>query len=100
LSLNEIAKRIKDVCVAHGFAWNVDDPKDIATCLLLIHSEVSEAAEALRDGKVDELKLELIGVLIRTLHLLSLLDANIDELLKSEIQRNAERPYKHGRLYF
>jgi NTP pyrophosphatase (non-canonical NTP hydrolase) len=98
--LNNIAKRITDICEKHGFVWDMKNPKDIAACLLLMHSEISEATEALRDEKYENLKLEIIGLIIRALHLLNMLDADIDLLLESEIKRNESREFRHGRKLF
>jgi NTP pyrophosphatase (non-canonical NTP hydrolase) len=98
--LNNYAIQIRKICDEHGFYWNVKNPKDIATLLLLMHSEISEATEALRDEKYEEVKLEIIGLIIRALHLLQLLNTDIDKLLQSEIIRNQSRPYKHGRKLF
>jgi len=99
-TLNEYAIEIRKICNNHGFIWDMSNPKDIATCLVLMHSEISEALEALRDNDLKQLKLEIVGLIIRALHLLEMLSTDIDKLLKKEIERNRNRPYKHGRKVF
>jgi NTP pyrophosphatase (non-canonical NTP hydrolase) len=75
--------------------------------LALVHSEVSEAVDAVLkgqlkttvvDGKPEGLGIELADVDIRTLHLRAMLglDAQKDFALKMEY--NQTRPVKHGKL--
>ena len=79
----------------------------IAAKLALIHSEVSEALEALRDGdlalridlergKPEGLESELADVLIRTLDLAEALGMDMGKTMSVKMAYNEGRPYKHG----
>ena len=87
--------------------------KDIVTRLALIHSEVSEAVEAVRDDGVDEridhnfpnadglgkpegLPSELADIVIRTLDLAGALGINLRESIERKMAYNAGRTHRHG----
>lgn len=94
--LNELANEIRRNNEKNGFTWNVKT--DIPTCLCLIHSEVSEALEAHRDDK--PLGEELADILIRTLDLADRLNVDIDREVRSKIEKNKSRGYRHDRKRF
>jgi len=98
--LSNLAREIERISNEHGFNWDITDHYKLATALALIHSEVSEALEALRDGNTEEVAEELIDVIIRSLDLLARLNVNVDEKLLQKIQVNKNRPIKHGHKYF
>jgi len=96
MSLKKLAKLIREINKSHGFTWDI--PKDVPTLLCLIHSEVSEALERFRDDKpIDE---ELADIIIRTLDLAELLGIDMDDVMARVIERNRNRPWKHGRKRF
>lgn len=81
----------------------------IASKLLMIGTEVSEAAEALRvgdmigdpvkfshDRKPDGLKSELADIIIRVVDLAEALGMDMDQALKDKMAYNATRSYRHG----
>ena len=94
--------------------WNegdFSDPKTIASALLMIHAEVSEAAEALRDGEIDlymagrdgskpeGMIVELADIVIRAIHLVGILDhehTSLSEAITAKLKYNKTRPYRHG----
>jgi NTP pyrophosphatase (non-canonical NTP hydrolase) len=88
--------------------WEGQDPgdvKDIATKLCLVHSEVSEALEAIRDGKLtgsgpdgkpEGFDSELADVVIRVLDLAHRCGINLDEEMRRKMKYNFTRPYRHG----
>lgn len=71
----------------------------LATKLMLMVSEVSEALEALRDEDPLNFNEELIDNLIRTLDTLAKVQAPTTAILADKIAKNSERGYKHGRSF-
>lgn len=68
----------------------------VARALCLVHSEVSEALEALRLGDEENFAEELADVIIRVLHLAHGLGMDMDQAVASKVERNRQREYKHG----
>lgn len=75
-----------------------------ATRLCLIHSEVSEALEAVRHGnpvsehcpEISGLEEELADVVIRVLDLAGESGMDIDRAVRLKMDFNRNRPYRHG----
>lgn len=73
--------------------------------LALIHSEISEALEALREGKIaaydkdgkpEGMTTEIADAIIRALHLGGLLGLDIEDAIERKMAYNEKRPYRHG----
>ena len=96
----------------HGF-WEGPNGDNLPTKLCLIHSEVSEALEAFRDGdmelrweedkrgvqKPEGFVVELADVLIRVFDLAGRHGMNLEVALIAKMKYNETRPYKHGGKY-
>ena len=92
--LNVKMREVRALADGKGFSSR---PERIWEMLTLIHSEVSEAADAYKKGEVmDQVGEELIDAIIRILHLLSALDLDAEELFKHKMAANWARPHKYG----
>lgn len=76
---------------------------DLVTDLLLVHSEVSEACEALRKGNIKydlnnhtTVEEELADVVIRVLHIAAKNNLDIEQTIWEKHKYNITRPYRHG----
>jgi len=100
LTIQYLVKRCKRTANEHG--WFVTWKKNLEAitvleALALIHSELSEALEEYRDDNKENFGKEIAGCLIRIFHLIGELDIDIEKYLRSEMNRNDTRPYRHGR---
>lgn len=86
----------------HGF-WEGQDfisagPKKIA----LMHSELSEALEAMREGRYEgdhSVTEELADTVIRIFDYAGAASLPLASTLLAKMARNRERPHKHGKLF-
>ncbi len=95
------------ICWEDGLSRNEDSTLDIeelfnnaiATRLMLIVSEVSEALEALRNEKKDSFKEELADVAIRLADLCGGIGIDLEAEIIKKVDKNKDRPYKHGKAF-
>jgi len=101
--LNFLTYIIHENVKAKGFWKVVNDGEKIA----LMHSELSEALEALREGnpkdlklpKFDNLDIELADTIIRILDYCGHKGINIGEAVFAKIEYNETRQYKHAKEF-
>lgn len=88
------------VVLAHDYAkrkgfW--PKGRNLGEHLCLIHSEVSEALEALREDKpMDE---ELADIMIRVADLAGYLHIDLELAIRRKMDFNETRPHKHGKAF-
>ena len=94
--LIHLSRDIADWRERKGFRTDSENiPEKIALC----HSELSEALEANRSGDWDNFTEELADTMIRILDICGSLDLNIATAIDKKMQKNEQRPQKHGRKY-
>jgi len=100
--LNKLGKEFNDNAVAHGFWENPNKGERIA----LMHSELSEALEAVRkpgpDDKCPEFSaevVELADAVIRILDYCEYYGLPIGDAVLAKHTYNVKRPYKHGKAF-
>jgi len=124
--INELAKQIHQNAIAKGFYEN---EINIGEKLCLVHSEVSEALEAVRKDHytdlnkewhiarfskmdddvcfINEFELyvknsfedELADTIIRVLDLSAYKNIDIESHIKAKMRYNSTRPHKHGKNF-
>lgn len=101
-NLNVLQDYIHQVAIEKGW-WS--QPRTQLEIHALIHSEVSEATEAVREGKIDKSVIdgkpegefiELADVIIRILDYAEASKVSMIDMIIEKMSYNENRPYRHG----
>ena len=101
--INKLAEEIRANALAKGFheyeprlGVGGQDARHILSWLMLITTEVAEAAEAVRIGDVANFGEELADVVIRVLDCAATLGIDLEKEILEKVEKNKARPIKHG----
>ena len=93
-SIKEWQTIVTQWALSKGFKWTKED---VDTMLLRIHSEVSEASEAIRDDNAEGFAEELADIFIRLVNLSEVWGINLEKEVVDKHNKNMNRPHLHGR---
>jgi len=93
-SIGEWQSIVTEWAVSKGFNWTKDD---VDTLLLRIHSEVSEASEAIRDDNSKGFAEEMADIFIRLVNLCEVWSIDLEREVIDKHNKNMARPNLHGR---
>jgi NTP pyrophosphatase (non-canonical NTP hydrolase) len=92
--IREWQTTITDWAISKGFSWK---RTDVNTMLVRLHSEVSEAAEAIRDNDSEGFAEELADIFIRLVNLCEVWSIDLEAEVRKKHTKNLTRLYLHGR---
>lgn len=92
--------------IAKDHGWH-EKPRNDGEVLALIHCEISEALQALRDGNKPDhhcpdfssLEIELADAIIRIMDYAGERGLNLSLAILEKMEFNKKRPYKHGKNF-
>jgi len=104
--MNTLTRYAHACAVEKGF-YPADCPPQIGACIALIHSELSEALEAARNGNpisdsiwpYTNLAEELADAVIRIADLAEYCEVNLGGAILAKLDYNKTRPQKHGKEF-
>jgi NTP pyrophosphatase (non-canonical NTP hydrolase) len=100
--INELAAQIQTWREGKGFhtpdGMNTENDRDMMLAkLMLVVTEVSEAAEAVRHTDEDNFKEEIADTFIRLFDISSAMGFDVHKIISEKMDINAKHPHKHGK---
>lgn len=104
-TINELCQECHAIALDRG--WYAEGKRNKGELIALIHSELSEALEAMRDGNPSDkrcpdysaLEVELADALIRIFDMAGYLKLDLEGALAAKMEINRNRPHRHGKAF-
>jgi NTP pyrophosphatase (non-canonical NTP hydrolase) len=101
IEFDAVAQEVNHIAIEKGW-W--EGERNEGELIALMHSELSEALEAIRNGNPPDDKIpeftgveaELADVIIRIMDLAAAKGYRVGDAIVAKINYNKNRPYKHG----
>jgi NTP pyrophosphatase (non-canonical NTP hydrolase) len=101
IEFDAVAQEVNQIAIEKGW-WKGE--RNEGELIALMHSELSEALEAIRNGNPPDDKIpeftgveaELADVIIRIMDMAAAKGYRVGEAVVAKINYNKNRPYKHG----
>jgi len=106
-NMGDLQRQVHETAKKKGW-WDESMPRDFGMLIALMHSELSEALEAWREGsgpliypddsvpKPEGWGIELADCVIRIMDACEFHNVPLDELIQIKMRYNETRPYRHG----
>lgn len=96
--VTDMQARVKRIREDNGFycPTSIDETTEVLSKLMLVVTEVSEAAEAVRHGDFGNFREELADAVIRILDLAESMRFALDSEINKKCDINEKREYLHG----
>lgn len=103
IKLNEFAAEIGEWRRGHGFhtptSLDTEPQRDLMLGkLMLVNTELAEAAEAVRHFDSANFEEELADAFIRLMDITDSTGIDIERVIIDKMEKNKLRPFKHGKL--
>jgi NTP pyrophosphatase (non-canonical NTP hydrolase) len=103
LVIRDFQREVHELAKEKGWWWNKSLTNITTEKLCLIHCEVSEAVEVLRQHHVDMVKkefgTELADIVIRVLDLAEFHNIDLGQILLEKHEYNKKRAIRHGKRF-
>jgi len=97
LSINDFIKICNRIAQEKGW-WDIE--RSDGELIALMHSELSEALEAMRNSRpIEEIAEELADCCIRIFDYCGQKNIDLEDALIKKIEKNKTRPYRHNKKF-